>query len=212
MCESSIKGYLTSNDVKNAEKYARMKIMYEMANSPHYQDKLAWIDTKRDGTSTYICPPDMECKDGYFRIKTQAECSRLSNFSQYMNSENPEPGPVNGFYLEWKKDKDGIGQCYLGNADFRKMCMTGNFDPSSENFGKNIVVNNGLRYDENTGRCLITQKYCDSTGQFGYNTPDPRNPLSPNGGECTLSTGQKWVDFFFGTTVSRGLYGGKCFK
>ena len=189
-----------------------MKIMYEMSQTPHYQNKLSWVNTKGDGTSTYICPPGLTCKEGYFRIKTKEECNRISNFYQYMNSDEPEPGPDVGYYLEWKKDKDAVGQCYFGNPDFRKTCVTGNFDPSDPNYRKNIIVNKGLTYDENTGRCLITKDYCDSTGQFGYKEPNSTNPLYPNGGECTLSSGQKWVDFFFGTTVSRGLYGQKCFK
>jgi hypothetical protein len=214
MCDSSssIKGYITSTDVRNAEKYARMKIMYEMSQLPEYQDKLEWVNLKNDGTSTYLCPPGLTCKEGYFRIKTKNECNRLSNFAQYMNSEEPEPGPDNGYYLEWRNDNDGVGQCYLGNPDFRKTCMTGNFDPASPNYGKGVILNNGLRYDENSGRCLITRKYCDSTAQYGYKEPDSRSPLYPDGGSCDLSAGQKWVDFFFGTTVSRGLYGAKCFK
>ncbi len=216
MCDSSasIKGYLTSKDVLNSQKYAQMKIMHEMANSPQYSDKLEWVDARSDGTSTYYCPPGLVCKDGYVRIKNKVECERISNFAQYKNEDDPSPSPDKGYYLEWKTDSSGNnGQCYLGNADFRRTCETGNFDRSDKDYRKYIIKNGNLRYDTNTGKCTITKQYCESTGQFGYLAP-PATADNPNGygGSCTLSTGQKWLDYFFGTTVSRGLYGEKCFK
>jgi hypothetical protein len=206
MCDSanSINGYLTAVDLDNARKYARMQILYNQAKK--YKDKIVWIDKNSDGSSTYYCPPGLDCKDGYVRIATSDECYNNSNF-------NKELGPVNGYYLEWHSDK-GVpneGQCYLANPTFRKMCESGNFDKSDKGV-------DGLYYDLYSGRCFITDTYCHNTGQLSYVKPSP--DAIPDyiinrhnaGGSCDLTGGQKALDFIFGDTIAKGLLGGKCFK
>jgi hypothetical protein len=211
MCEQgSISGYITSKDIQNAMKYAKMKIMYEQTQT--YQDQLSWIWTNEDRTPNYNCPSELNCPDGYVKIKNKRECNRLSNSNE--NTQNE----INGFYLEWRPtdpNKDnGLdsedGQCYLGNYQYRKYCELGDFANDPNHKVK------GLYYDESSGKCFITPSYCSNTGQLKYNPPANNIPKYIRdkgfGGSCDLNKDQKALDFFFGSTVARGLVGGKCFK
>lgn len=218
MCEQgSISGYITSKDIKNAMKYAKMKIMYDQVQK--YQDKLSWVWTNEDHTPNYNCPDGLNCPDGYLKIKNKKECQLVGN-----NRDENTQDIIHGHYLEWRPNdpnKDNSlesedGQCYFGNYRYRKSCESGKFNNSEET--KNDTKNNvkGLYYDESSGRCFITNSYCENTGQLAYNPPAndiPEYIRKQNmGGSCNLSTGQKALDFFFGQTVARGLMGGKCFK
>jgi hypothetical protein len=221
MCDSvgSVKGPKTQIDVNNAFRYASMKILYDRVKN--YQN-LSWVPTNQDNSATYYCPSGLKnpCLDGSVRINSKKECDRLSNFDQYRgDNANPDPSPNNGFYLEWRPDSldkiDGEGNCYLGSPYFRKQCEEGKFDPNDKTSKGNP---NTLRYDENTGRCFITQKYCNSVGKLGYD-PSSSNAYIPayirkdnDGGSCDLTGGQKALDFIFGSTISQGIIGGKCFK
>lgn len=211
MCEEgSISGYITSKDIQNAMKYAKMKIMYDQVQK--YQDQLSWIWTNEDKTPNYNCPQELNCPDGYVKIKKRKECERLSN----ANDKNQDV--INGFYLEWRPTdpnndagpESENGQCYLGNLKYRQSCQTGNFMNDNDHNVK------GLYYDELSGRCFITPEYCKNTGQLAYNPPANNIPeyirKQNFGGSCNLSNNQKALDFFFGSTVARGLLGGKCFK
>lgn len=217
MCDSvgSVKGPKTQKDLSNAFKYASMKILYnKVKNYPN----LSWVPTNEDNSPTYYCPSGLTCLDGSVRINSKQECDKLSNFDQY-KGDNPDPSPDNGFYLEWRPDSlndiNGSGNCYLGSPYFRKECEEGKFDPNDK-----ISEGNpgSLRYDENTGRCFITQKYCQAVGKLGYNPPSSSDNIpdyirsNNDGGSCDLSGGQKALDFIFGSTVAQGLIGGKCFK
>lgn len=226
MCDSigAITGYLTYKDVQNAITYAKMRIMYDQIKNV-YSDKLKWVPANPDGSTDYRCPPGLEqnCKDGRARIKDKTVCDGLSVIDRFL--QNPDTDifdPDIGFYLEWRSPDNSPtnGQCYLGNPFFFKMCKTGNFSNDDEHRV------DGLYYDENSGRCFITQDYCKNTGQLAYNdaTKDVPSYLSTAkdangnliapmpGGSCELTGGQKALDFFFGETVARGLAGGKCFK
>jgi hypothetical protein len=208
MCDTAgaINGYYTPTDMANAQTYARMRIMYESALN--YPTKLLWVDTNPDGSSNYNCPdPEkLKCKDGKVLIATEKECSSISNPS----TDTSKEGADKGYYLEWRSTDptSGNGQCYRGNAKFRNECKSGNF------FDGAPVQ--GLEYDTYSGRCFITPDYCKNIGDLGYIPPGDNIPdyiRSKNyGGACDLSGGQKFADFIFGETVSRGIFGGKCFK
>ncbi len=224
MCESigAIAGYLTSKDVQNAITYAKMRVLYDQVKNV-YSDKLIWVPANPDGTTDYRCPPGLEqnCKDGGVRIKDKTVCDNLSISDRYLQNSNINLfDPDIGFYLEWRSPDNSPtnGKCYLGNPVFLKMCKTGTFKEDDKV--------NGLYYDENSGRCFITQEYCKNTGQLAYNEATKNVPsylsnakdangniIKPMpGGSCELTGGQKALDFFFGETVARGLDGGKCFK
>jgi len=206
MCDTAgaINGYYTPTDMKNATTYARMKILYERVLK--YPNKIIWVDNNADGSSSYICPPNLTCKDGYVRIANETECSSLSNKST--EEENAD----NGYYLEWrsKNPSSGEGQCYRGNSKFRKSCELGNF-ANDETYPVK-----GLYYDTYSGRCFITPEYCSNIGEKGYIEPTDNIPdyirQKNYGGSCELSGSQKFLDFIFGDTFAKGIIGGKCFK
>ena len=232
MCDApgALTGYFTSVDMQNAQKYARMKILYE--ETQKYKDRLKWVDSNSDGSPNYYCPPGLtDCKDGYVRIANKTECQNISvSDNQDIDDENAD----NGYYLEWRTGNDNNGnkidpkssqaetngQCYRANARFRKQCKSGNF---SEDGSVSPVP--GLYYDDNTGRCFITQKYCKHIGDLSYGPPSDKIPEyirkmrysddddgAGFGGYCNMNGGQKFADFIFGETVARGVFGGKCFK
>jgi hypothetical protein len=236
MCDAvdAVTGYLTSIDMQNAQKYARMKILYEQTQK--YKGKLAWIDTNGDGSPTYYCPPGLtDCKDGYARIAYKTECENIS-VSDIQDIENENAN--NGYYLEWRTGNDNQGnkidptspeaetngQCYRASAKFRSQCNSGNFSGDDKNHAPPVP---GLYYDNNTGRCFITQQYCQNIGDLTYNPPSNNIPeyirkmSRPGddgidgigfGGSCDMNGGQKFADYIFGDTVARGVFGGKCFK
>ena len=233
MCDApgALTGYFTSVDMQNAQKYARMKILYEQ--SQQYKDKLKWVDSNSDGSPNYYCPPGLtDCKDGYIVFANKTECQSISNLQQFRDDSNPEENADNGYYLEWRTNDNKIdpnskkaettGQCYRASGKFRLQCEQGNFADD-----KKYPVE-GLYYDNNTGRCFITQKYCKHTGDLKYNPPANNIPSYISsmkycdnqgncddygyGGSCDMNGGQKFADFLFGETVAKGVFGGKCFK
>lgn len=235
MCDApgALTGYFTSVDMQNAQKYARMKILYE--ETQKYKDRLKWVDSNSDGSPNYYCPPGLtDCKDGYVLFSNRKECQSVSNLNQFRDNSNLEENANNGYYLEWRaRDDNGLpidpnspgaetnGQCYRASGKFRVECEEGNFGDD-----KKYSVD-GLYYDNNTGRCFITQKYCGNIGDLKYNPPSDNIPpyirAMKNcnngkcddygyGGSCDMNSGQKFADFLFGDTVAKGLFGGKCFK
>lgn len=223
MCDApgALTGYLTSVDMQNAQKYAKMKILYE--ESQKYPG-LKWVNSNTDGSPNYYCPPGLtDCKDGYVLFANRTECETLSNLNQFRDNSDPEENADNGYYLEWRAsdgdspidpkspEAETTGQCYRASGKFRLQCEKGNFANDDE-----IPPVNGLYYDNNTGRCFITQKYCGNIGDLKYNAPADNIPpyisAMNYGGSCDMTGGQKFADFIFGETVARGIFGGggKC--
>ncbi len=185
------------------------------------------------------------CWDGSVRIGTRAECLARNTFDleKFKKDNTYSPGIKNGFPLQWLPPSSTVfedgktfkkfdtnrmneGDCYFQNFLFKSQCQNSFYDPKEQSWAsKGVCTTCGsqligtLKYDDDTGRCLITQKYCHAAGFNKYTAEDGRSetreifrdnlPL-PDGGKCELGTGQKFADFFIGSTFARGVVGGAC--
>jgi hypothetical protein len=83
-------------------------------------------------------------------------------------------------YVEWRD-----GKCVIANPTMREICEDKN--------------STGIAYDYNRGFCMTNEEYCkENGGDWKYNSNIGAN-------DCKLSTGQKILEFVFGTTLTRGI-------
>jgi hypothetical protein len=186
------------------------------------------------------------CVEGIVRIATKAECKAKSTFdyNKFKSNEKHLPGIENGYPLIWlppakvESSPDGRsskvfdfsnsdnGDCYMENFIYKKACEDGFYRPDEKSVGsKNCEtcgsqVKNTLKYEPDTGRCLITQDYCHAAGFTKYTAPNGvdfstaelfrSKPPLPPGGKCELGAGQRVADLFIGSTFARGIVGGAC--
>lgn len=205
MCDAnSVTSHITSEDIKAAQLYARMKLLREktLALSQNVKD-VQWVDRFADKSTSYRCPNGLTCYEGGPRIMTLNECKRMNKYDI-----SKPPGPQNGWYLEWRDNN-----CYLGNFWYRQKCDCNFGDYNNDTKQCEGSAKGKLRwYDDDAtgGKCLITQDYCSN---YGYNNYEPGPYTNGDGGNCAMTTGENVVDFIFGDTITRGLfYGNACTK
>jgi len=99
-----------------------------------------------------------EAPDGssYRCDHTAQTCARSSTYPQVTPAEDAETLPRP--YLEWNTD---MGACILGIAEYRKKCEE-----------------MGMRYDQDKGRCYVTEQYCNCKGLSWKDNNCWMNPLT----------------------------------
>jgi hypothetical protein len=210
---SNLFATITTQDYNNSLIYAQMRLLKEKTDAYNKTNpNVVWQDAFSDGRVTYGCPVGLTggCVQGYTKITNMGECISAGPYTPNdpnkglgisVDGNGNITGSITPYYLEWRNDIQGNGNCYLGNWAFRDKCVNG--IPQG---GKTGLLN----WDPNSNSCVMTKRFCDEYGFLNYE-PGSANPPSGDGGSCELNAGQ-YVASLFGTTFSRGLIGKGCFK
>ena len=184
-------GY-TNTDFTNSLMYARMRLLYEKTDALKEKNvDVVWQNINDDGTVPYFCPKGLTCYYGFPKINSEVECKKQSTY-KIGKDVSKQPGYKNGWFLNWN---DNDKNCYESNYLYATKCNT-NFDTKLKSDGL-------LKYDYDSQKCNITIEYCDA---YGYKNYDASTK------SCEMNTGQTVADAIFGDTISRGVFGGACFR
>ena len=183
-------GY-TDTDFNNSLIYARMKLLHDKTMELKKTKNVDWQNINDDETVPYFCPKGLTCYYGFPKITSSDEC-KLQNTYKIGTDASKQPGYKNGWYLNWN---DSDKNCYKSNYLYATECNT-DFDTKLKSDGL-------LKYDSENQICNITKAYCDAYGYKNYNA---------NTQSCEMNAGQTVADALFGDTISRGVFGGACFK
>lgn len=186
-------------------------------------EPLQWVHRYLNGQQTsYPCDmknPNLKCYEGVIRIANKEECKRVGKYVSYKDIDPvnaykdymkftqwlPPSRNTNNYYdYDFDTSKIDRGDCYYGNWQYKDACDNF-FIPQPDREEKKWAFDRfqPLRFDEDTGRCMLTREYCVSTGQNAYTPGTGRNG---EGGECELTGGQKAMDYLGGTTFARAGY------
>ncbi len=203
----------TPSDLSNAIAYSTQMLLKQKClalNNPNTK----WESTFEDGTLPYFCPSGLKdkCDYGHCRVINKDECEKNSVYpydsdGKATTQTNPKP------YLEYRTDPSDPtnNKCYLGNFMLRGWCefpQNRNPSQSGEPFCYNDPstgnVNEGCTTPATNvpqdGNCHINKGYCESKGMN----------WDSNSNTCYLTSGQKFLEALFGTTIVQGVFGGGC--
>lgn len=194
----SLDNYYTSTDFFNSLVYANRRIKMNLCKNSDIQKEIpgvGWVPDKR--LQDIPCPPGLEdCNEisGHCKFLTKDSCLAQSGDYKDMG-QGTKP------YLEWND-----GKCIVGNFALRNWCE----NPQSRRGGDTVpgVTNTPpFKYDESTGRCLMTKPYCKYMGlDFTKVNDDFYKETDISIPDCHQTNLQEIVEkYITGKTLFRGF-------
>lgn len=223
----------TGIDIANAQRYASMRMLYEKVQqynsantTPSNQPPLEWINRYPDGKQTsYPCDMNntgLKCYEGAVRIFNEDECNARSvynpdatnpnDYFKYLQWLPPLKNTTDPYSYNFDLSKRSQGDCYYGNWMYRNGCENAFMDKPTKDQQFEVdkdnktkmweLLHNKLHFDDTTGQCLMSKDYCHSTGYGKYTSPDGTED-DVYGGTCSLTGGQKALEYVAGSTATR---------